>query len=71
LVYTLGLYILLQHLLSAMAVRMDKEDKRLILYSTFLVIGYKQLMDMMQLKAVIEEVFKLKAKWTSAQRVRQ
>jgi hypothetical protein len=41
------------------------------LYSTLLVIGYKQLMDMMQLKAVIEEVFKLKAKWTSAQRVRQ
>jgi cellulose synthase/poly-beta-1,6-N-acetylglucosamine synthase-like glycosyltransferase len=71
LVYTLGLYILLQHLLSAMAVRMDKENKRLVLYSTLLVIGYKQLMDMMQLKAVIEEVFKLKAKWTSAQRVRQ
>ncbi|CDI05458.1 glycosyltransferase family 2 protein [Candidatus Nitrosotenuis uzonensis] len=69
--YTLGLYIILQHLLSAMAVRMDKDDKRLILYSTLMVIGYKQLTDILQLKAVIEEVFKLKAKWTSAKRVQQ
>lgn len=71
LAYTFGLYITLQHLLSAMAVRMDKDDKRLILYSTLMVIGYKQMIDVLQLKAVLEELFKLKAKWTSAKRVRQ
>lgn len=71
LAYTLGLYIVLQHLLSAMAVRMDGDDKRLILYSTLMVVGYKQLTDIMQLKAVLEELFRLKAKWTSAQRVKQ
>ena len=69
--FTLGIYITLQYLLSAMAVRMDNDDKRVILYSVFLVIGYKQLMDVLQIKAVIEEVLGQKAKWTSAKRVRQ
>jgi hypothetical protein len=69
--FTLGIYITLQYLLSAMAVRMDNDDKRIILYSVFLVIGYKQLMDIMQIKAVIEEVVGQKAKWTSAKRVKQ
>jgi hypothetical protein len=50
---------------------MDKDDKKMILYSVFLVIGYKQLIDILQLKAVLEEFVGLKAKWTSAQRVQQ
>lgn len=69
--FTLGMFVLLQYLLSAMAVRMDKDDKRMILYSVFLVIGYKQIVDILQLKAVAEEFIGLKAKWTSAQRVKQ
>lgn len=64
------LYITLQYLLSAMAIRMDGDDKKIIAYSVFLVVGYKQLTDILQLKAVIEEVFKRKAKWTRARRVR-
>ncbi|MBM2852913.1 MAG: Chitin synthase [Candidatus Nitrosotenuis sp.] len=69
--FTLGMFIILQYLLSAMAVRMDKDDKKMILYSVFLVIGYKQLIDILQLKAIFEEFIGLKAKWTSAQRVQQ
>ena len=69
--YTLGLYITLQYLLSAMAIRMDGDDKKMILYSIFLVVGYKQIIDWMQVKAVIEEVFGKKAIWTSAARVKQ
>ena len=69
--YTLGMYITLQYLLSAMAVRMDGDDKKMILYSVFLVVGYKQIIDWMQIKAVIEEIFGKKAIWTSAQRVKQ
>jgi len=57
-------------LLSAMAVRMDGDDKRIMLFSIFLVIGYKQLTDFLQLKAVIEEVFGRKANWTRANRVK-
>lgn len=70
-VFTISMFITLQYLLSAMAVRMDGDDKRMILYSVFLVIGYKQIIDFMQMKAVIEEMFGLKAKWTSAKRMRQ
>lgn len=69
--FTLGMFIILQYLLSAMAVRMDKDDKKMILYSVFLVVGYKQIVDVLQLKAVAEEFIGLKAKWTSAQRVKQ
>lgn len=69
--FTLTLFITLQYLLSMMAVRMDNDDKRIILYSLFLVIGYKQLMDVLQIKAVIEEVLGKKAKWTSARRIKQ
>ncbi|TBR24443.1 MAG: glycosyltransferase [Candidatus Nitrosotenuis sp.] len=69
--FTLGMFIAMQYLLSAMAVRMDKDDKKMILYSVFLVIGYKQLIDVLQLKAIFEEFIGLKAKWTSAQRTQQ
>jgi hypothetical protein len=43
----------------------------MILYSVFFVIGYKQIIDFLQIKAVAEEVLGQKAKWTSAQRMRQ
>lgn len=69
--YTFGLYITLQYLLSAMAIRMDGDDKKMILYSVFMVIGYKQIIDWMQIKAVIEEALGKKAIWTSAKRVKQ
>lgn len=69
--YTLGLYITLQYLLSAMAIRMDGDDKKMILYSVFMVVGYKQIIDWMQIKAVIEEALGKKAIWTSAKRVKQ
>jgi hypothetical protein len=54
-----------------MAIRMDRDDKRMVLYSVFLVLGYKQIIDFMQLKAALEELLGLKAKWSSARRVRQ
>ena len=68
--FMVGMYVTLQYLLSAMAYRMDGDDKRILLYAVFLVIGYKQLTDVLQLKAVVEELFRRKAKWTSARRVR-
>jgi hypothetical protein len=69
--FTVSMFVTLQYLLSAMAIRMDGDDKRMILYSVFLVIGYKQIIDFMQLKAALEELMGLKAKWTSAKRVHQ
>jgi len=65
-----ALYIILQYLLSALAIRIDGDEKKNILYSVFLVIGYKQLVDFLTLKANFEEILKRKAVWTSAERVR-
>ncbi|WP_162858620.1 glycosyltransferase family 2 protein [Candidatus Nitrosotenuis aquarius] len=69
--FTVSMFVTLQYLLSAMAIRMDGDDKRMILYSVFLVMGYKQIIDFMQLRAAFEELLGLKAKWTSAKRVHQ
>jgi poly-beta-1,6 N-acetyl-D-glucosamine synthase len=64
-----GLFILLQTLMSALAVRIDREDPRLILFSPFLVIGYKQMVDVLLIFGCLQEVFRTKAKWTSAKRI--
>jgi len=61
-------FIVLQHLLSALAVRIDGENPKLIAYSTFLVIGYKQIVDAILIRATFESLFHKKAKWTSAKR---
>ena len=64
-----GLFITLQTLMSALAVRIDREDPRLILFSPFLVIGYKQIVDILLIKGTLETIFKAKTSWTSARRI--
>ena len=59
----------LQSLQSALAVRIDGDDPKLIAFSPFLVLGYKQLVDILLIKATVESIFKRKATWTSAKRV--
>ena len=68
--FMVGMFIILQYLLSAMAIRLDTDDKKIILYSAFLVIGYKQIIDILQLRAAVEELIGKKAIWTRAKRVR-
>jgi len=64
-----GFFIMLQYLINAMAVRIDGDDKKLILYSVFFNFGYKQLLDAILLRTAIAQLFKRKAKWTSARRI--
>ena len=64
-----GLFIILQILMSALAVRIDREDPRLILFSPFLVLGYKQIIDVLLIKGTLETLFKTKTRWTSAKRI--
>ena len=68
--FMVGMFVILQYLLSAMAIRMDTDDKRIILFSAFLVLGYKQIIDVLQLRAAVEELLGRKAIWTRAKRVR-
>lgn len=63
------LFSILQTLMSALAVRIDRDDPRLVLFSPFLVLGYKQIVDFMLVKGTLEAILKTKTKWTSAKRV--
>lgn len=59
----------LQILQAALAVRMDTEDPKLIFYGMFLVVGYKQILDFLLIRAVFGQLFRRKMTWTSADRV--
>ena len=63
------LFIILQHLQTALSVRLDGENPKVIAYSFFAVIGYKQIMDFLLIKASLEELLKRKAVWTTVKRV--
>ena len=63
------LFMLLQTLMSALAIRIDRDDPKLIAFSPFLVVGYKQLVDFFLIKATIESLFRRKTGWTRAKRI--
>lgn len=67
-VQMLLLFITLQHLQNALAVRIEGEDPKLIAFSTFFVIGYKQIIDAIMLKSAIETFLRRQAKWTTVKR---
>jgi cellulose synthase/poly-beta-1,6-N-acetylglucosamine synthase-like glycosyltransferase len=59
----------LQLLLCIMALQLDDEDRKLALYSPFLILFYKQFCDFILLKSFFDVVFRRRLKWTSARRV--
>ena len=65
---SLVFFITLQYLMSALAVRMDGDDPKLILFSIFFVFGFKQILDFILLRQALEQLFGKKARWTSAKR---
>jgi cellulose synthase/poly-beta-1,6-N-acetylglucosamine synthase-like glycosyltransferase len=69
LVPTFLFFCFLQLLLCILAIQLDDEDRKLALYSPFLLLGYKQLCDFILLKSFFDVVFRKKLKWTSAKRV--
>ena len=64
-----GFFIALQYLINAMAVRIDRDEPRLILYSIFFNFGYKQILDGILIMVAISQLFRRKAEWTSAKRI--
>ncbi|HSB83265.1 MAG TPA: glycosyltransferase family 2 protein [Nitrosarchaeum sp.] len=63
------IFTVVHYLMSALAIRIDGEDPKLLWHAGFLVFGFKQLVDFLLLKAIIEQMVNKKATWTSAQRV--
>ncbi len=64
-----GVFMVVHFLMSALAIRIDDEDPKLLLYSGFLLFGFKQIIDILLLRALVEDLFRRKATWTSAKRI--
>jgi len=63
------IFAVVNFLMCALAIRIDDEDPKLLLYTGFLLFGYKQIVDFLLFKAILEQVTGRKATWTSAKRV--
>jgi len=63
------IFIVVHYLMTSLALRIDGEDQKLLIHAGFLVFGYKQIVDFLLLKAIIEQLRKTKATWTSAERI--
>jgi len=61
-------FIILQYLLVTLAVRIEREDPRLILYAIFFMFGFKQIQDALLIRQLFEQLLRRKAKWTSVTR---
>jgi len=64
-----AIFTVVHYLMSALAIRIDDEDPKLLWHAGFLVFGFKQIVDFLLLKAIIEQLRKKKATWTSAKRI--
>jgi len=69
LLYLFGLFITLQFFLSALAIQLDDEDMKLLLYSPFFVIGYKHLIDWIMIRSLFDILLKRKVTWTRVKRI--
>lgn len=68
----LGIFLffnIMMFLTALLAVQIEEEGDHLLVYSPFLMIGYKHLLDIMKLKALID-VMLGKTEWTSPKRKR-
>jgi len=62
-------FTLLQSFISLIALDLDDEDVRMALYAPFAVIGYKQLLDIIAFKAIIDVlILRRRGMWTRAEK---
>ncbi|RLE83425.1 MAG: glycosyl transferase, partial [Thermoprotei archaeon] len=64
-----SIFTTMQFLLSLLALEIDEEDLKLMLYSPFFVIGYKNLIDFFKIKSMLDIVLRRRVKWMRAERI--
>ncbi len=64
---SLALFMAIQCLLALMSIFIDEEDVRLVAYAPFFVIGYKQLVDLLMVKALFDVLMGRRMSWTRAE----
>ena len=63
-----GIFMVGHILMSVLAIRIDNEDLKLLPYAAFMQFGYKQIVDFLLLRALIEQLIGKKAIWTTVKR---
>ncbi|TKX70838.1 glycosyltransferase [Halorubrum sp. SP9] len=66
-----ALFMTLQFLLSLLAIHIEDDDLWLARYAPFSILGYKQFLDLVLVKSIIDVLRYDDISWTSAERIRQ
>ncbi len=61
-------FIALQALLAYLAIRIDEEDAGLVWYAPFFVVGYRQIIDALAIRAFLDVSLRRRVSWTRAKR---
>jgi biofilm PGA synthesis N-glycosyltransferase PgaC len=64
-----AVFVVLQSVVSVLAIELDNEDLRLAFYSIFFVLGYKHILDAVKLKAAFDVLTKQKMGWDKLERI--
>ncbi|MBI4304316.1 MAG: glycosyltransferase [Chloroflexi bacterium] len=67
--YIFVFFLLLQFLLSVLAIQLEEDDMKLALYSPFFVVGYKHFCDFIMLKSFFDVLFRRRVEWGRARRI--
>jgi len=67
--YVMAGFILLQATYSFLAIQMNGEDLKLLVFSPLFVVGYKEIRNFIKIKSLIDVLFKKEMKWDSIKRI--
>jgi hypothetical protein len=65
----MAVFMLIQTTYSFLAVEMDDEDVKLVVFSPLFVVGYKELRNFIKIKSLFDILTKREMKWGTLQRI--
>jgi hypothetical protein len=65
----MAVFVLIQATYSVLAIMMDDEDWKLVVYSPLFVVGYKELRNFIKIKAFFDILSRREMKWGTLQRI--
>jgi cellulose synthase/poly-beta-1,6-N-acetylglucosamine synthase-like glycosyltransferase len=61
-------FLFMQFIISGVSVKKGEEDPKLILFSPFLILGYKHLIDLIKIRCIIEHIVRRQTRWNKLDR---
>jgi len=62
------IFLVMQFLITFIAIKKGGDKSRLILYAPFLIMGYKHLIDLIKIKCMIQHITNRNVKWNKLER---